>query len=73
MFWIVSLYHNYKQTLNNMIDLFSTPIRKRKVRSNIYAYQYANGTININGNKYLMYNMTDAINKFRKDFPTNKH
>ena len=46
-------------------DLFITPIRKRKVRAGIYAYQYANGVININGQKYLEYSLTDAIKAWR--------
>ena len=29
-----------------MQDIFSTPIKKVKVRNGIYAYQYKNGTIN---------------------------
>ena len=49
-----------------MNDLFETPIRKRKVRNGIYAYQYRNGTININGTKFLMYTMADAIKTWRK-------
>ncbi len=49
-----------------MQDLFETPIRKRKVRNGIYAYQYRNGTININGHKFLMYTMADAIKAWRK-------
>lgn len=48
-----------------MQDLFSTPIRKRKVRKSIYAYQYRNGVININGQKYLEYSLTDAIKAWR--------
>lgn len=52
-----------------MIDLFETPVRQRKVRNNVIAYQYRNGTININGQKYVMYSMSDAIKKFRRDFP----
>ena len=38
-----------------MNDLFETPIRKRKVRNGIYAYQYRNGTININGTKFFSF------------------
>lgn len=49
-----------------MIDLFSTPIKTKKVRNGVYAYQYANGTININGIKYLCYSMTEAIKQYRK-------
>jgi hypothetical protein len=52
-----------------MVDLFDTPIKAKKVRNGIIAYQYRNGVININGQKYVMYSMTDAIRKFCKDFP----
>ena len=52
-----------------MIDLFETPIKTTKVRNGIFAYQYRNGTININGQKYVCYSMTNAIRKYRKDFP----
>jgi hypothetical protein len=47
-------------------DLFSSPIASRKVRKGIYAHKYANGTININGSKFLYYSMTDAIKAWRK-------
>ena len=49
-----------------MVDLFATPISERKVRNNIYAYKYANGTINIKGEKFLGYSMTDAIRLWRQ-------
>ena len=49
-----------------MYDLFEKPIRQRKVRKGIYAYQYRNGVININGTKYLEYSITDAIKAWRK-------
>lgn len=52
-------------------DLFITPIRKRKVRAGIYAYQYANGVININGSKYLEYSLTEAIQIWRKQNKNN--
>lgn len=51
------------------IDLFATPVRARKVRKGIVAYQYENGVININGMKYVMYSMAEAISKFRKNYP----
>jgi hypothetical protein len=57
------------KTETKMQDLFDTPVRQRKVRNNVVAYQYRNGTININGQKYVMYSLTDAIKKYRKDFP----
>ena len=50
-----------------MQDIFSTPIKKVKVRNGIYAYQYRNGTINIDGIKYLFYSMTEAIKQYRKN------
>ena len=49
--------------------MFSAPIKTKLVRSGIYAHQYPNGTININGIKYLEYSMTDAIRMFRKQYP----
>jgi hypothetical protein len=52
-----------------MIDLFDTPIKTKKVRNGIFAHQYRNGTININGTKYVCYSMTAAIKKYRKDYP----
>jgi len=55
-----------------MNDLFNTPIKQSDVRKGIIAYQYDNGVININGIKYVMYTMTEAIRKFRKDFPIKK-
>ena len=48
-----------------MQDLFETPIASRKVRNGIYAYMYRNGVININGQKYLEYSLTDAIKAWR--------
>lgn len=56
----------------NYPDLFAAPIRSKKVRKGITAYQYHNGTINIAGTKYVLYSMTEAIRKFRKDFPAKK-
>ena len=52
-----------------MIDLFDTPIKQKKVRNDVIAYQYRNGTININGQKYIMYSISEAIKKYRTDFP----
>jgi hypothetical protein len=47
------------------VDLFSTPIKTVKVRNNIFAHKYRNGTININGTKFLFYSMKDAIKDWR--------
>lgn len=48
------------------MDLFEKPIAVKKVRNNVFAYKYINGTININGKKYVGYSMTDAISLYRK-------
>ena len=50
----------------NNIDLFSTPIKSIEVENGIYAYQYPNGVININGCKYMYYSMTEAIKLYKK-------
>ncbi len=44
-----------------MRDLFSIPIRKVKVMNDIYAYEYRNGIINIEGTKYCFYSMAECI------------
>ena len=48
-----------------MQDLFQPPIKKVKVRKNIFAYQYPQ-LINIAGEKYIGYSMTEAIKLWRK-------
>jgi hypothetical protein len=50
-----------------MIDLFNTPISRTKVRNGIYAYKYANGTINIDGKKYVGYSIKEAIKIYRHE------
>jgi hypothetical protein len=50
-----------------MIDLFNTPISRTKVRNGIYAYKYANGTINIEGKKYVGYSIKEAIKIYRHE------
>jgi hypothetical protein len=45
--------------------LFSTPIKKTKVRVGLYAYKYPNGIIAIGDKQYLGYSMTTAIKLFR--------
>lgn len=49
----------------NLPDLFETPIASRKVRKNVTAYKYRNGCININGEKFFFYSMTEAIKIWR--------
>jgi hypothetical protein len=46
-------------------DLFDTPLTSKQVRKGVTAHKYRNGTININGEKYVGYSMTDAIKKWR--------
>jgi len=50
-----------------MIDLFNTPISRTKVRNGIYACKYANGTINIDGKKYVGYSIKEAIKIYRHE------
>jgi len=50
-----------------MRDLFEKPIHSVKVRSGVYAHKYRNGTININGTKFLMHSMTSAIKAWRSN------
>jgi len=56
---------NHKVKFNKMKDLFSTPIKSKKVRNGIYAHQYRNGTININGHKFLYCSLSYAIKQWR--------
>ena len=51
------------------MDLFEKPIRSKKVRDRLYAYQYRNGCVNIDGQKYYGFSMTDAIKLYRQKFP----
>ena len=51
------------------VDLFETPIRSKKVRDGMWAHQYRSGVINIMGQKYVFYSMTDAIRLYRRRFP----
>jgi hypothetical protein len=46
-------------------DLFESPIREKQVRVDVVAYQYRNGIINIAGEKYSGYSMTEAIKIWR--------
>ena len=51
------------------MDLFELPIKSKEIRKGVYAKQYRNGVVSINGIRYVMYSMTDAISKFRRDYP----
>ena len=48
------------------MNLFENPIKQKKVKAGIYAYKYPNGCINIDGQKYIGYSMTEAIKLFRQ-------
>ena len=50
----------------------NNPIKQKKVRKNVFACLYANGEINIDGRKYIGYSMTEAIARFRKQYPAKK-
>ncbi len=49
-----------------MIDLFSKPTSKTKVRKDVFAYKYPNGCININREKYFGYSVKEAIKLWRQ-------
>lgn len=55
-------------TMEN-VDLFEMPIVSKKVRDGVWAHKYRNGVINIMGQKYSFYSMTDAIKLYRQKFP----
>lgn len=48
-----------------MQTLFSTPIRKGKVRYGIYWQQYSNGIIHIESEQYCFYSIKDAVKLWR--------
>lgn len=48
------------------MSLFESPIRQKRVSKDTVAYQFRNGTIVINEQKYVMYSMTEAIKLYRK-------
>jgi len=52
--------------------IFNNPIRSGKVRNGINWYQYKNGTIVIEKQKYIFYSIKEAIAKYRKQFPKYK-
>lgn len=54
-----------------MQNLFETPIKKVKIRNGIFAYKYRNGVINIQGEKYFFYSITEAVREWRSKNPIN--
>jgi hypothetical protein len=49
--------------------LFDKPLRSGKVRTNVFYHQYRNGTINIEGKKYIQFSIKDAVKHWRKNNP----
>lgn len=43
-----------------------TIIATKRIKNNVYAYKYINGTISIDGTKYLYHSMTSAIQAYRQ-------
>ena len=62
---------NLGEMLNNC--LFDEPVHSVRVRNGVYAHQYRNGVINIDGTKYVMHSMSSAIKEFKKKNGRNKH
>lgn len=60
---------NSEKEIAQMPCLFDDPIATKKVRNGVVAHKYRNGTININGKKYVGWSMTDAIKLYRQEFP----
>ncbi len=55
-----------------MLGLNDYIIKSKKVRNGVYAY-VTQGGINIEGISYIGYSLTEAIAKYRKDFPAYKN
>lgn len=53
--------------MSNLHDLFERPIRYKKVRKDVTAFQYRNGNVNIDGITYIFYSMTEAIKRWRQE------
>jgi hypothetical protein len=51
--------------------MFGQTIKTKKVRNNLFAYQYINGAIEIEGVKYC-YSLSEAIKKHVKKYPKHK-
>ena len=45
---------------------FENPIKKKKIRNGVFAYQFSNGCVNIEGKKYFGYSLTESIKLFRQ-------
>ena len=69
MIGVVSHTYSYKGNNEVVMMLFESPIRTKVVRNGIVARQYINGTVNINGETYIGWSLSDAIAMYRKKFP----
>ena len=45
------------------------PVRQKAVRKDVIAYQYRNGVVQIEKQRYFFYSMTAAIAQWRKQNP----
>ena len=51
--------------------MFVKPTSSGKIRKGIYYHRYANGTINIMGEKFIGYSIKDAVRIWRRKHPKN--
>lgn len=58
--------------MSDLEDPFEGAIRAVKIRKGITAFLYRNGTVNIDGEKYLGISITEAVKMYRKKFPRKK-
>lgn len=54
-----------------MLGLNDIILKKKKVRNGIFAYE-TQGGINIDGYSYYGYSLTEAINRYRQQYPAYK-
>lgn len=47
------------------MNFFSEAIKQKQVRNGVYAYLYRNGCVNIEGEKYFGFSMTESIKLWR--------
>ncbi len=51
------------------MEIGEHPIKIGRIRNNVYWRKYSNGTININGEKFLFYTIKEAVRIWRKTNP----
>jgi len=57
------------KNMEMVADLFDTPMSVTKVRNGVLAYKYRNGNINIAGQIFSMYSISEAIRIWRHKNP----